>query len=40
MLTTPHPTCVQGATGDIGVVPEVGSQVASLDTMQIGSERV
>ena len=30
MLTTPQPTWVQGATGDIGVVPEVGSQVEKL----------
>ena len=26
-LTTPQPTWVQGATGEIGIVPEVGSQV-------------
>ena len=26
-FTTPHPTWVQGAKGDIGVVPERGSQV-------------
>jgi hypothetical protein len=26
-LTTPHPTWVQGAIGDIGVVPERGSHV-------------
>ncbi len=29
-LTTPHPTCVQGATGEIGNVPEVGSHVDAL----------
>ena len=26
-FTTPQPTCVQGAMGEIGVVPESGSQV-------------
>ena len=26
-LTTPQPTWVQGATGEIGMVPDVGSQV-------------
>ena len=26
-LTTPHPTCVHGATGEIGVVPDRGSHV-------------
>ena len=26
-FTTPQPTCVQGAIGEIGVVPESGSQV-------------
>ena len=26
-FTTPHPTCVHGATGEIGVVPERGSQL-------------
>ena len=26
-LTTPHPSCVQGATGDTGVVPDNGSHV-------------
>jgi len=30
MFTTPQPTCVQGAIGDIGVVPEVGSHVEKL----------
>ena len=29
-LTTPYPTCVQGATGDIGNVPEVGFHVDAL----------
>ena len=26
-FTTPHPICVHGATGEIGVVPESGSQL-------------
>ena len=26
-LSTPQPTWVQGATGEMGVVPEVGSHV-------------
>tara|TARA_Y100000748_G_C15211808_1_gene377645 strand:- start:66 stop:377 length:312 start_codon:yes stop_codon:yes gene_type:complete len=30
ILTTPQPTCVQGATGDIGRVPEVGFHVEAL----------
>ena len=29
-LTTPHPTCVHGATGEIGNVPDVGSHVDAL----------
>ena len=30
MLTTPHPTWVHGATGDIGRVPAVGFQLEKL----------
>ena len=30
MLTTPHPTWVQGAMGDMGIVPAVGSQLEKL----------
>ena len=29
MLTTPQPTCVHGATGDTGVVPDNGSHVVN-----------
>ena len=28
-LTSPQPVCVQGATGEMGMVPEVGSQPRS-----------
>ena len=29
MFTTPQPTCVHGATGETGVVPENGSHVVN-----------
>ena len=29
ILTTPQPTCVHGATGETGVVPENGSHVVN-----------